>query len=106
MTTERDLRPAAKAVKWTPKTIDWLSNPPPEPYKAPLVVHIHFCDSCHKEFATCESAPVFGNGRGSDNVIDCAAYEQKEVGRKCFVCGYAGSENKFRRFCAACHRGL
>ena len=96
----------AGAVKWTPKSVDWLSHPPLEPWQTAVVANINFCDSCSKCFGTCVSSPVFGTCSHEDNVVDCAAYEQEERGRKCFACGYAGVENKFRRFCAACHRGI
>ena len=93
---------------WTPRVVDWISSPPPEPWtKAqPFLDTVHFCKTCDKEFATCKAKPTFGSGKGLDNVIECDAYSQKIKGKKCYFCGFAGEENKFVRFCAACHRGL
>jgi hypothetical protein len=95
-------------AEWTPNVVDWISRPPPEPWTKmrPLSETVHFCNTCDKEFATCASNPKFGNGKGLDNVISCDSYLQKEVGKKCYACGFAGEENKFKHFCAACHKGI
>lgn len=39
---------------------------------------INLCNDCQNEFATCNSNPIFGNGRGNDNVIECNIYSQIE----------------------------
>ena len=36
----------------------------------------HLCDTCKKDFATCNSNPKFGNGIGNDNIYECDAYEE------------------------------
>jgi len=37
---------------------------------------LHLCDTCSKEFATCDSKILeYGNGVGNDNVIRCDGYE-------------------------------
>lgn len=35
---------------------------------------INLCELCENDIATCNSNPIFGNGRGNDNVIDCNNY--------------------------------
>lgn len=36
---------------------------------------IHLCDSCKDDFAECKSNPVFDDGLGNDNVIECGGYD-------------------------------
>lgn len=93
---------------WKPSVRDWVTSPPPEPWKAsvPFLNTVHFCDTCDKEFATCVSKPIFGNGKGLDNVIECDAYSQKILAKQCCICGYGGELNRFSKTCAACRKFL
>lgn len=38
----------------------------------------HLCDSCSKEYPTCDGKPEFGDGFGGDNVFKCDEYEKEE----------------------------
>jgi len=37
----------------------------------------NLCDSCSKCIATCSERPLFGNGIGDDNVINCIGWRKK-----------------------------
>jgi len=34
----------------------------------------NLCDTCLYTFAECDGEPVFGNGKGNDNVVECSKY--------------------------------
>jgi hypothetical protein len=40
---------------------------------------LNLCEFCSREFATCQSAPKFGCGRGNDNVFECGSFALKEA---------------------------
>lgn len=37
----------------------------------------HLCESCSKEYPTCDGQPEFGDGFGNDNVFRCKGYEKE-----------------------------
>lgn len=39
---------------------------------------IHLCNTCSNEFPTCKSNPIFGNGLGNDNVVECNSYNMND----------------------------
>ena len=38
---------------------------------------LNLCDTCTQDFGGCGGLPVFGTGRGDDNVYDCKSYVHK-----------------------------
>jgi len=41
---------------------------------------INICDTCIKEFATCDTVePIFGEGFSGDNVVNCTSYTAKNM---------------------------
>ena len=38
---------------------------------------LNLCDYCSNCIAECKSNPIFGTGRGNDNVCECDAFEEK-----------------------------
>lgn len=35
----------------------------------------NLCDTCKYEITTCQSNPIFGDGKGHDNIYECSKYE-------------------------------